>query len=245
MPPCELGVVGAGGRLGARVAATAGELGLSVTCVAGRGYWRGGIPDVLVDVSVPEMLPRIADFCAQNGVRLLSAVSGLTEYDLGMLAALGRDVAVLRADNLSLGHYLQKCLITSLATMVAATDHDDSGWHVVDRHPATKRHRPSATAQALAQAVRSTTGVTDVGVDSVRGGLPVCDHTVETVIGDETVAVFHSVRDWSSYATSAVHAAQWLYQVPSQGLLSMDDYYGQVLAPSPSLAALRPKGARP
>ena len=88
-------------------------------------------------------------------------------------------------------------------------------------------------------------GATDVGVDSVRGGLPVCDHTVETVIGQETVAVFHSVRDWSAYATSAVHAAQWLYQVRSQGLLSMDDYYGQVLATSPHLAAPTHKGARP
>jgi 4-hydroxy-tetrahydrodipicolinate reductase len=245
MPPCELGVVGAGGRLGARIAATASELGHRVTFVAGRNYWRGGIPDVLIDVSVPEMLPRIADFCAQNNVRLLSAVSGLTECDLAMLAALGRDVAVLRADNLSLGHYLQKCLITSLATMVAATHPDDSGWHVVDRHPATKRHRPSATAEALAQAVRSITGAIYVGVDSVRGGLPVCDHTVETVIGEETVAVLHSVRDWSAYATSAAHAAQWLYQVRSQGLLTMDDFYGQVLAASPHLAALTPKGARP
>jgi 4-hydroxy-tetrahydrodipicolinate reductase len=204
--------------------------------VAGRNYWRGGVPDVLIDVSVPEMLPRIADFCAQNNVRLVSAVSGLTECDLATLAALGRDVAVLRADNLSLGYYLQKCLITSLATMVAATSPNDSGWHVLDRHPSTKRHRPSATAQALAQAVRSE-GATDVGVDSVRSGLPVCDHTVETVIGQEKVAVFHSVRDWSAYATSAVHAAQWLYQVPSEGLRCMDDYYNQVQAPSPHLAA--------
>jgi 4-hydroxy-tetrahydrodipicolinate reductase len=243
MPPCELGVVGAGGRLGARIAATASELGLNVTFVAGRNYWRGCIPDVLIDVSVPEMLPRIADFCAQNSIRLVSAVSGLTESDLERLAALGRDVAVLRADNLSLGHYLQKCLITSLATMVASASPDDTGWHVLDRHPSTKRDRPSATAQALAQAVRSE-GATDVGVDSVRGGLPVCDHTVETVIGQETVAVFHSVRDWSTYATSAVHAAQWLYQVRPHGLLSMDDYYGQVLAPSPHLAAPTHKGAR-
>lgn len=241
MPPCELGVVGAGGRLGARIVAAAQQQGLDVTLVAGRGYWRGGVPAVLVDSSTPEMLPRIVGFCAQNGVPLLSAVSGLTENDLGMLAALGREVAVLRADNLSVGHYLQKNLITALAAMVAATQRT-SRWHVLDRHPATKRDRPSATALALAWAARSA-GATDVGLDSVRAGLPVCDHTVETVIGEETLAVSHTVRDWSSYAATAVHAAQWLSHVPSGGLLSMDDYYGQLLA-APRPAALVDEGAR-
>ena len=71
----------------------------------------------------------------------------------------------------------------------------------------------SLAHSALAAAVRST-GATDVGLDSVRGGLPVCDHTVETVLGQETVAVSHGVRDWSAYAGSAIFAAQWLHQLP-------------------------------
>src|SRR3954471_18199077 len=106
MRPCDLGVVGDRGRLGSRVATQAGELGHAVTLRAGRGYWTGTVPDVLIDVSAPEMLPRTAEFCSDHRVPLLNAVSGLSESDRALLTELGRDVPVLKADNLSFGHYL-------------------------------------------------------------------------------------------------------------------------------------------
>ena len=214
---CDVGVVGANGRLGSRVVAQATALGHGVTLRAGRGYWTGGVPGVLIDASAPVMLPRIVDFCAKHRVPLVSVISGLTDSDRRLLAEVSRDVAVLRADNLSLGHYLQKYLVT-----------------------------------ALAAAVRST-GAADVGLDSVRGGLPVCDHTVETVIGQETVAVSHGVQDWAAYAASAVGAARWLQQrstqAPSAGLLTMDDYYAQYAAAAfpitaPPISTLAPEGVR-
>jgi 4-hydroxy-tetrahydrodipicolinate reductase len=257
MRPGDLGVVGATGRLGSRIVAQATELGHCVTLRAGRGYWTGGVPDVLIDVSAPAMLPRIVDFCATHRIPLLSAISGLSDSDRRLLTELSRDVPVLRADNLSLGHYLQKYLVTALAAMVAGAHRPAAEWHVLDRHPSTKQHRPSATATVLAAALRST-GATDVGLDSVRGGLPVCDHTVETVIGQETVAVSHGVRDWSAYAASAVRAAHWLQQrsrpEPSPGLLTMDDYYAQysaaafpITAPpstAPPISTVAPEGVR-
>jgi len=237
MRPCDLGVVGANGRLGSRVVAQATALGDRVTLRAGRGYWTGGVPDVLIDASAPDLLARTVDFCAVHRIPLLSTISGLSDSDRALLAELSREVLVLRADNLSLGHYLQRCLVTALGTMVAGAGRP-AEWHVLDRHPATKQHRPSATGTALAAAVRST-GAADVGLDSVRGGLPVCDHTVETVIGQETVAVSHGVREWSAYAGSAVRAAQWLHEGSMRakssgphtgGFLSMDDYYAQYSA---------------
>jgi len=235
---CDVGVVGASGRLGSRIVAQATELGHGVTLRAGRGYWTGGVPGVLIDASAPVALPRIVDFCATHRVPLVSVISGLTDSDRRLLADLSRDVVVLRADNLSLGHYLQKYLVTALAAMLAGEHQPAAEWHVLDRHPATKQHRPSATATALVAALQSS-GATDVGLDSVRGGLPVCDHTVETVIGQETVAVSHSVREWSAYAGSAVRAAQWLHEGSMRakssgprtgGFLSMDDYYAQYSA---------------
>jgi len=249
---CDVGVVGASGRLGSRIVAQATELGHGVTLRAGRGYWTGGVPGVLIDASAPVTLPRIVDFCATHRVPLVSVISGLTDSDRRLLADLSRDVVVLRADNLSLGHYLQKYLVTALAAMLAGAHQPAAEWHVLDRHPATKQHRPSATATALVAALQSS-GATDVGLDSVRGGLPVCDHTVETVIGQETVAVSHGVRDWAAYAASAVGAARWLQrrstQAPSAGLLTMDDYYAQYAAAAfpitaPPLSTLAPEGVR-
>jgi 4-hydroxy-tetrahydrodipicolinate reductase len=240
MRRCELGVVGANGRLGSRILAQAAESGHGVTLRAGRGYWTGGVPDVLIDVSAPELLPRIAEFCADQHIPLLSTTSGLGDADRALLAELSRDVWVLRADNLSLGHYLQRYLVTVLASMVASADRPAAGWHVLDRHPATKQHRPSATAVALIQAVRLS-GATDVGLDSVRGGLPVCEHTVESVLGQESVAVSHSVRDVAAYAGSAVLAAQWLHLLATgpqrNGFAVMDDYYAQCFAAALPIAS--------
>lgn len=225
MPRCDIGVIGAQGRLGREIVARAGELGHRVSLTGGRTQWRGDTADVIVDASAPAALPGVVAFCRERRIPLLSTVSGLSPDDFGLLASLADEVPVLRADNLSLGHHLQKTLVRLLAATIRGRGLPATQWHVVDRHPATKRDRPSATAQVLAAAVGAVSGGT-VDVDSVRSGLAVCDHSVEAVLDQETLTLSHHVGDRSVYADTAVRAAVWLHRISTPGMLFMDDYFG-------------------
>jgi 4-hydroxy-tetrahydrodipicolinate reductase len=216
-PRTTLGVIGAGGRLGGRVVAAAGDGGVPVVLRGGRTGWAGDVPAVIIDASVAAALPDVLAYCGKHGVPLLSATSGLTAADRDALAELARGLPVLRAENLSLGHHLQ-CRLAAVLRPFAARGE----VRIVDRHPAYKVDRPSATALAL-RAVLG--GAADAGIDSVRAGMPVCEHDVRLAFGEEELVVRHAVRDWAAYARNAVNAALWLARRTRPGLYGMSDFF--------------------
>lgn len=222
----SLGVIGAQGRLGSRIASAATDLGVTVTLRGVRGGWTGDVPEVVVDVSAAAALPDVVAYCRKHGVALLSATSGLTAADRGELSELSAGVAVLRADNLSLGNYLQRHVVAALGPLIGGLHAAGIGSvGIVDRHPVYKKDSPSATALALRDRVLAgTSGSVEPGISSVRAGLPVCEHDVRIGLGDEELVVTHAVRDWSAYAAVAVRAALWLTG-RRPGLYTMDDYY--------------------
>lgn len=230
----SIGVIGAEGRLGSRIVTAAGAMGVEVTLRGTRRDWSGGVPDAVVDVSLAPALPTVLDYCRANKVPLLSASSGLTADDRGALRELSQQVAVLRADNLSLGNYLQRGLVSRLGPMFGRLHAEGLGSvTVVDRHPTYKVDRPSATALVLADRAREgTDGTLDVRVESIRAGIPVCEHDVRLALGDEELVVRHAVRDWAAYAPVAVRAALWLAAQSAAGLHSMDDFYSWLLTTS-------------
>ena len=227
----SVGVVGIAGRLGSRIAEAAGRLGVPVVLRATRGSWAGERPDVLVDVSTATAFPAVADYCRTHSVALLSATSGLTAAHRAALADLADEVPVLRADNLSLGGYLHRGLTARLAPALARLAADGlASAGVVDRHPAYKVDRPSATALALRSRLTEGAGpAPEVGIDSIRAGVPVCEHDVRIALGDEELILRHAVRDWAAYSAMAVRAAVWLHERPGPGLRTMDDFYRWLL----------------
>ncbi|WP_334435577.1 dihydrodipicolinate reductase C-terminal domain-containing protein [Micromonospora sp. CPCC 206060] len=226
-------MIGAGGRLGSRIVAAAGTMGVEVTLRGTRAAWTGGVPDVLVDVSLAPALPDVLGYCHTNKVPLLSASSGLTPEHRAGLAALAELIPVLRADNLSLGNWIQRGLTSHLGPMFGRLHAEGLGSvTVVDRHPTYKKDRPSATALALAdRATGGADGALDVRIESIRAGMPVCEHDVRLALGDEELVVRHAVRDWAAYAPVAVRAALWLTDRPA-ALHSMDDFYTWLLTTS-------------
>ena len=228
----SIGVIGADGRLGSRIVRAATAAGVPVTLHGSRAGWLGEPPDVLVDVSHASVLPQIAAYCRAHRVALLSAVSGLGPADRATLAGLAGEVPVLRAENLSLGHHLQRDLIDRLRPTLLRLHREGLGsLGIVDRHPAYKKDRPSATAQALRD--RVSAGAADappVTIDSVRAGMPVCEHELRLALPDEEIVVAHAVRDWAAYAAMAVRAALWLTHTAGQPRLhTMADFYDELL----------------
>lgn len=218
----KLGVVGARGRLGQSVVDAATALGWQITLTATRDGWeQSATPDVVIDASHRCGVARVAGYCARAGCGLVEAVSGLEASARSALADAGAIVPVVVASNLAYGHHLHARAVAAAVGMLSA----DEQWSVCvsDRHPASKRDRPSATARELVRICESM-GVGGVDIVSHRKGPPVSDHWVTLARGDETLTLAHSTRDLGAAAHGALRAADWLEHA-GPGLWSMTDVW--------------------
>jgi L-fuculose-phosphate aldolase len=197
-------VVGAGGRLGSAVLGLYPEYGLDVVLAAGRGDWPGSArPQVVIDAATADAARRTVAYCRDTRAALVSCASAMDEQQLAEIADLAKEVPVVRAANLSIGHWLQQRAIRSVAQVAAALPVKLSAA-VLDRHTSTKRDRPSATALVLAQNWTAWTGLAVDDVASYRSGLRVCEHQLQLTFGDETLTFHHQVQDLRAAAYGAV-----------------------------------------
>jgi 4-hydroxy-tetrahydrodipicolinate reductase len=223
----SVGVIGLG-RLGRAVVNACSLAGLRVVLTASRGTdWQAdAVPDVIVDASSPSAFADVVDYCGKRKVPLVECVSNLDSAQWDALAGLARCVPVLRATNLAIGHYVQNELVRYTAMLVGGGPFgpEVSIW---ERHPATKAHRPSATAATLADtwAAVADTNVTEIGTQ--RSGLPVSDHELTMTWGAETLVVRHSVRSFDAAADGAVAAARWVV-TQRPGLHALPAMYDQL-----------------
>jgi 4-hydroxy-tetrahydrodipicolinate reductase len=210
----KLGLVGDRGRFGSIIRREAEAAGIELVLSANSEAWaHTDRPDVLIDVSAPRALSASVAFCQDQQVPLLVGTSGLSKDEEALLRDLGERVPVCWAANCSPLHYLQRA---ALHVWAQACRHADlhAQVQVLDRHPKTKKDSPSATAMKLARHWEEQTGVApDVG--SIRGGLPVSDHSVELTFDGETLTAVHAVQDRSGPARGALRIARALYARPA------------------------------
>ncbi|MFE7108573.1 dihydrodipicolinate reductase C-terminal domain-containing protein [Streptomyces sp. NPDC057575] len=217
----SVGVIGTG-RLGTAVADHARAQGLRVVLTASRRGWRAdGTPDVVVDAGGPAGHEEVRAYCGRNKAALIECVSNLDTRQWDALAELARSVPVVRAANLALGHYLQARLLREVAALPEPL-RPLAG--IAERHPVTKAHRPSATAQALAGLWGEVSGVAPCDVSSQRSGLPVSEHEVTWTWPAETLTLRHQVGSLEAAADGAVIAVRWAHRRPV-GMFSMDAVY--------------------
>jgi 4-hydroxy-tetrahydrodipicolinate reductase len=216
MPEPVIGVCGTG-RLGQAVRRLAEAEGHVVRVYDPRKtqIWRDGpAADVLVDCSAPAAADHVAEYCEELGLPLVECVSELGHARLERLRALGSRTAVVLAANLSLGNYLQtralRCVADVLTTMERA---GISGVvpeaAVLERHPATKSHRPSTTALRLAREWTRSTGSAAADVASLRSGPPVSEHSVMLAWPEQELTITHHVSSLKAAAAGAVGVAGW------------------------------------
>lgn len=210
--------------MGACIAALARELDAALVLTASR---RGGWsierrPDVLIDVSHRSAMVDVITYCEREAVPLVSATSNLDPTDEESLVRLAQRVAVVRAANLSLGHYLQTQALAAIGRQLASRT-DALEVRVLDRHPRRKLDRPSETAKRLA-ALWTEHGESPT-IEALRYGLSVSDHSIGWTLDGEELILEHRVVDRIAAARGAWAAARWIVDRPA-GLFGMNDVYG-------------------
>lgn len=246
----RIGLLGATGRMGRRVADLAAAGGDTVVAAIGRGTGDvGGLTirppgpgcfdgcNVVIDFSMPEALAAALPHLGR--LPLVTGTTGLPDAVAAAVQAHAAHAPVLAAANFSTG----VTLLVALARRAAAAlpDYD---VEITETHHRLKQDAPSGTALALAQAVAEgravaleavrrdgrtgRTGVRpagEIGLHALRGGDVIGDHEVWLLGPGERVLLGHVATSRDTFAAGALRAARWL-SGRAPGAYSMADVLG-------------------
>jgi 4-hydroxy-tetrahydrodipicolinate reductase len=196
MPPREIVLAGAAGRMGTRITALlhgADDLQLAAALeapghpavgsdageVAGVGRLGVTIGDeakaaitrdrVLVEFSVPDASLAHLRLVADAGARAVVGTTGFTAAQRQAVTALARRAAIMLAPNMSVGVTLALKVLADMARALG----DEYDVEITETHHRFKKDAPSGTALAMAEAIAEALG-RDLARDAVHGrqGLP-------------------------------------------------------------------------
>ncbi len=197
-----------------------------------------GEADVVIDYSHPEWTEPLVRQLLEAPLPLLVGTTGLPSTVRDDLEALARQVPVLIAANTGTGINVLRRLVTEAVRLAGP------GWdvEVLEMHHRRKVDAPSGTAWSLLeaasgggreQAVPSRVGETgartddEIGIQSLRGGDVVGEHTVYLVGHGERIELTHRAWDRDTFARGGLRAAAWLAtEGRAPGLYDMNDVLG-------------------
>lgn len=196
--------------------------------------------DAIVDFTVPAASLMFADMAARANIVHVIGTTGFSPAEEDEIREAAQRARIIKAGNMSLGVNL----LTAVTKKVAAALDADFDIEIIEMHHRHKVDAPSGTALMLAQAaaegrdvdldqasVRVRDGHTGprplgaIGLQSLRGGSVVGDHTVVFAGEGERIELTHRAQDRSIFSRGAVKAALW-GRDKAPGLYSMIDVLG-------------------
>jgi 4-hydroxy-tetrahydrodipicolinate reductase len=199
-----------------------------------------GAADVWIDFSAPGLALPNAQAAAKAGAAIVIGTTGVTAQDKDAIAQIAKTIPVVLSPNMSMGVNVMLRLVADAARALGP------GYdiEIVETHHRAKRDAPSGTALRLAEAVAEATnrdlGKTaryhrqgdvgprtneEIGMQTLRGGDVVGDHTVFFFGQGDRIEITHRASSRETFARGAVRAALWLHGRPA-GLYDMRDVLG-------------------
>jgi len=196
--------------------------------------------DVFIDFSTPEASLELAKVAAETKTPLVVGTTGFTPSQLEELNKITKDIPFLLAPNMSLGVNL----LSSLVKQAAKSLPSEFQIEIVESHHAKKEDAPSGTALFLGAAAAEGRGVNfeskkrfsrdgqigerapdEIGIQSLRGGDVVGDHTVFFYGPGERIEITHKATNRDIFASGSIKAATWL-AAQQPGSYTMFDVLG-------------------
>jgi 4-hydroxy-tetrahydrodipicolinate reductase len=196
--------------------------------------------DVLIDFTFPEVTLQNIEVCARLGKSIVIGSTGFTPEQRAAVERFAEEIPVILAPNMSVGVNL--CF--KLLKDVAATLGDSFDVEIVELHHNKKKDAPSGTAVRMGEIVADALGrdynkvanyhrqgmcgersKEEIGMQTVRGGDIVGEHTVYFIGMGERIEVSHRAMSRDMFARGAVRAAGWLGGKPA-GMYDMQDVLG-------------------
>jgi 4-hydroxy-tetrahydrodipicolinate reductase len=215
----------------AGVVATGQALGVAIMA----GVPDAGVADVWIDFTVPAATIAYTEGAVAAGAALVIGTTGLAAEQRAAIERAAKKVPVVFAANYSIGINVMLKLVADAAQTLG------SGYdlEIVEAHHRAKRDAPSGTALRLAEVLAEATGrdlatdaryerhgdtgprpSTQIGLQSLRGGDVVGDHSVHFLGLGDRIEITHRASSRDTFAVGAVRAALWLEGRPA-GLYDM------------------------
>jgi len=188
--------------------------------------------DVLIEFTTPEATVANAELAASAGVPMVIGTTGLSEAQLGSLAACARRIPIFRSPNMSIGILMLDRMIKEAANVLKVFElHHTVKPRIVEIHHAQKKDAPSGTAKFLAA---NTGGYFDIPADpdhipieSKREGEVAGIHTETIRFGDERIALEHEALSRRAFARGALLVARFMVEHVRRraGQYDMETFY--------------------
>lgn len=196
--------------------------------------------DVIIDFTFPAISMETVRFASRTKKAAVVGSTGFSGDEMEEIKKLSRAFPCVWAPNMSVGVNTLFKLVREVALILG----DEFDAEVVEAHHRTKKDAPSGTAlkiaQILAQAYgRDLTQVgvyqrkgfigertkEEIGIQTIRGGDIVGDHTVFFCGQGERLELIHRAHSRDTFAHGALRAALWVIDKPN-GLYDMQDVLG-------------------
>ena len=191
-----------------------------IHCVAqlGARFFRKNPVDVLVDFSSSQGY-RGYEAAADEGIRVITAISKYEPEDLAALKKMAEKTAVLVSPNITLG--INFLLVASQVLQKIAPHAD---IEIVEEH-FREKHEVSGTALKIAQ----TLGLEqERHVNSIRVGGIVGRHEVVFGLPNQTIRLVHESINRAAFGQGAIFAALWLAD-KGPGLYTMEQIVADMM----------------
>ena len=199
-----------------------------------------GSADVIIDFTVPEATLAHAEYSVQNEKSMVIGTTGFAREQRERLLGLLERVPSVFAPNMSIGVNV----LFEISRQVASHLGDGYDAEIFETHHRAKADSPSGTAIALAEAVAAGLGSKlgdvaryerygrigarergEIGIQTLRGGDVVGDHTVMFLGDGERVELTHKATSRDNFSSGALRAAKWIPGRPP-GVYTMRDVLG-------------------
>lgn len=196
--------------------------------------------DVLIDFTFPEVTLANLRVCAALGKTIVIGSTGFTPEQRKEAEKCAAKIPVVLAPNMSVGVNACFKLLKEAAQILG----DGFDVEIVELHHNKKKDSPSGTAVRMGEVVAEALGrdynrvanyhregmcgertQEEIGMQTVRGGDIVGEHTVYFIGMGERIEISHRAMSRDMFARGAVRAAGWLAGKPA-GMYDMQDVLG-------------------
>jgi 4-hydroxy-tetrahydrodipicolinate reductase len=195
--------------------------------------------DVVIDFTVASAAVCHTELCAERGVAIVLGATGIPDETKEQIRRLSAKIPVVLSPNYAVGVNVMFGLVRQAAALLG----DAFDAEILEMHHKLKKDSPSGTAEGLAEVLVEALGrkrsdlcyarhgiigerpPKQIGVQALRGGDVVGDHTVFFAGEGERLEITHRATSRAQFANGAVRAAQWIVG-KKPGMYDMQDVLG-------------------
>ncbi len=193
---------------------------------------------VVIDFTMPSVTLKIVEAALQQKNPLVTGTTGFTEEETRILEKAAEKIPILWSPNMSVGLNALLEILPGLTAMLGS----DYDVEISEIHHKYKKDAPSGTAVKLADTLSRAKGwgpqearrccregligerpEKEIGVQALRGGDLVGEHTVYFLGPGERIDVTHRAYSRETFAKGAVRAAKWLSRQKPGKMYTMGD----------------------